>query len=834
MKMRMFLLASVSLIFLVSSVPTISAQEQAVTRSPWWSGYQLMSLETNMDNLNFLAPRAIIGHPVVQDLGQGSIVRGAADWLFGRSYSRIRRSRSIPIGYMDTFGSSLEVMTWTSQDEDQQPERFTRNGPAKTLATAWTFEDRIPLIEGKDEKDRAEVEKKVRIRWLGLSHFVNNPQGWLGKYNLINAKIPKPVGTDNEDAGGFDPQTSTHPLNSLFHRKLSGKSLFGKIYSRSLWESDDLEKWTKGSPQPKIGAFEFVRDIAAPWWNQYNIQTIVEMLRNGARGIWTDYNSGEKFIGLRPIESAFGEWSLVDFQRKVLARRDLPFTLGAVATGLRTYMVEKAKRLDPTFNPAASDADQHVVWQHPAWTEDGSWLAFLAFKAQVLRARSQELYETVKNRVRGLGLDPAQVPIILGDAAKNSYPSFSGKEGDIVATEVGPRVNNEFEPLGLGTPEETSYGPTYTFLASLTMSPIMHIWFRFDQVKDMASEFIDRLSRIALSEGLAHNAIGMIPSQEISNGTAIQVWNEFKRVVDAVNPVFEGRERTARVGIFHSASTTLSYLAPGGMARKAERLSDLISPAYHLMALQGWAMAMETQHIPYRVIPEFRLSRNALAGIQALIFPHVTALDASAIEFLTPFIERGGIIIVSGNNLGRTRTIDGFFQAQASPFQKWHKSLSLNQQSQVIFTKEGLGQEYFLYHRKRIWDQRDRVGAMMFDPIKKKLIDKGTPMTDIKTEGQNFLPIQIVQHVRNGGGGRTYIDFVNKDFNRETGVFRMFNGGTIIIGNKPFLESSTVRWLDWDNPRWSTASMKKIDDFTISVSIPRFRHYGSLVIEGTR
>ncbi len=807
--------------FIFLSMLPLGIAEEA-QRPGWWSGYGTLSLETNTENLSLLSPRAIVGHPVLQDLGQGTLVRQAARWLYPKTFSTMMRSRSIPIAYMDAFGSAPEVMTWIEETGDRKIERFSRNGPGKTLASAWTFADRLSEL----------TDTKAQIQWLGLSHFLNNPSQWLGKFDLNGAKLPPPEGPGGEGVLGFSPSTSNHPLHSNFHSKLSGKSVFGQVWFKPLWQDEAIEKWNKGAPQTTVGAFEFSRDVSAPWWNIYNIHTAKELLKSGARGIWMDYYSGQNFLGERPIESAFGDWSVAEFQRRVLSRRDGGLNLAAASSGLRTYLLEKAKRLDPKFDPKDPKAADHSVWSNLAWADDNSWLAFVAFKTQMLRLRSQELYDAIKAYVKSLGIDPSQIPVILGDVAKTSYPTLTGKDGDLVATEVGPNVGDDFQPLGLGLPDETSYGPIYSLLSALTDNPITHVWFRFSELKNAPSETVDRLNRLALSEALAHNAIGMIPPTENQDGTPIQVWGEFKKLLDAVAPAFAGRDRLAKVGIIYSPSTTLSVLLPGGVPRKADRVTDLVSPAYHRMALQGWALAMEAAQYPYRIIPEFRISKALLSGLWVLVFPQVTALEPSAIPLLTPFLEKGGLIVVNGAGLGRTRTAEGYLQTQPSPFSRWYKELPQNLQNNVVSIRDGVGQEFFFYQRRRVAEGMEIALKTMTEPIN-KMVATGAPIKDLEAPAA-FKNIQIVQHIKHLGKGTTYLDLVNKDFSRESGNIRAFQGGTLTIRNKSLLDSYSVKWAEWESPKWTSLSVKKLDDFTISVQIPRFRYYGSLVLEGIK
>src|SRR3974377_2375154 len=54
-------------------------------------------------------------------------------------------------------------------------------------------------------------------------------------------------------------------------------------------------------------------------------------------------------------------------------------------------------------------------------------------------------------------------------------------------------------------------------------------------------------------------------------------------------------------------------------------------------------------HYTYRVIPDFKLTTQALEGIHVLIVPHVRAMDAETLDsVLKPFLDRGGFVLYTG------------------------------------------------------------------------------------------------------------------------------------------------------------------------------------------
>ena len=131
------------------------------------------------------------------------------------------------------------------------------------------------------------------------------------------------------------------------------------------------------------------------------------------------------------------------------------------------------------------------------------------------------------------------------------------------------------------------------------------------------------------------------------------------RVIQRMAPILGYRNRVGAVALVYGNYTQATTLTPGGFAGQnaAESEPGIISHLDSSLGFSGWAEALEDLHIPYRVIPDFKLNVGIPSDVSVLILPHIRAMDPRTVKkALIPFAQRGGVILVSGNDSGTFQT----------------------------------------------------------------------------------------------------------------------------------------------------------------------------------
>ncbi len=130
------------------------------------------------------------------------------------------------------------------------------------------------------------------------------------------------------------------------------------------------------------------------------------------------------------------------------------------------------------------------------------------------------------------------------------------------------------------------------------------------------------------------------PTEMVGNPTADQAFFAF--VADKVSPEIGARTPIEDVGIYCSTSSILSIWPPSGLPS--------IDNQPHLLAIWGWATALDELQYRYRIIPEWKLTSDTLSTLKVLIIPNSVVFNASDVTTLTTWVNAGGMLIVTGNS----------------------------------------------------------------------------------------------------------------------------------------------------------------------------------------
>jgi hypothetical protein len=161
---------------------------------------------------------------------------------------------------------------------------------------------------------------------------------------------------------------------------------------------------------------------------------------------------------------------------------------------------------------------------------------------------------------------------------------------------------------------------------------------------------------------------------------------EFFGFVKEIEPIFREREPVSgKIGLFYSSSSQLFNMAPGMVLNFTNQ--------EHSFSWFGWGTFLTKQQIPWRAIPEWKLTPQTLEDLTVLVMPQVVTLDDAEAELLQHWVENGGRLLVCGQFAGRHSEEKNFDQRTTpSPFLT--TCIQAIQQGKLVPVKKGfiLGQ----------------------------------------------------------------------------------------------------------------------------------------------
>jgi hypothetical protein len=130
------------------------------------------------------------------------------------------------------------------------------------------------------------------------------------------------------------------------------------------------------------------------------------------------------------------------------------------------------------------------------------------------------------------------------------------------------------------------------------------------------------------------------PGQPHVAGTP-ETHREVTDFIHAAKGEWGDREPFARIALLYSPDSRLVHLTPGRLLG--------FEAQQHAFDLMGWGTALSELHLQYAVLPEWRLTREALRDVRVLLLPSVEVLAPEAVaSVLSPWVREGGWLILSG------------------------------------------------------------------------------------------------------------------------------------------------------------------------------------------
>jgi hypothetical protein len=373
------------------------------------------------------------------------------------------------------------------------------------------------------------------------------------------------------------------------------------------------EQWRAMKRPRYAGAVCPGKDSACPSWIDYARGSVRAALDAGIDGLWVDNWSPWDSFNARPLLKAFGDWSVEGFRKRK-------------GVDIRAYLQQKVR----TWGGDPANLDD-PKWLDPRWRDDPIWRAYLGYKRRTGTSALSAMYRTLKREA-----DAAGKPDFL--VSGNDIPGYSlgwaRGDLDMVSTELTWGWSLTGGPRGLMPPPLGSCVPVYRLAREHAKSRFVNLWmYGPDEAKKKPG-----IANVCYYQGLASHALPMpLPGATIGTDEADAAFFGFVR---RAAPLFGNRLPVEQVGLYYSSSSQLMEMLPGGFRDHGDQP--------HSFSFYGWGAALTMLHVPWRALPEWKITDGELAGLTALIIPSAEVFPREDLPVLKRWVQRGGRLLIAG------------------------------------------------------------------------------------------------------------------------------------------------------------------------------------------
>jgi hypothetical protein len=761
-------------------------------------------------------------HAQVSDEGIGPYYR--ANRAAGGGLSGLRADHAAGIhvlGWIEGQGQTREVVGALQQLSDGY-EMDPATGAPRLIADNWSWDVLGPGINPDANQ----------VVWMGLASFVNEAP-WLGSHGRSQADPPvrPPTYPDGTAALGYNGN-STDPRNARLYDALASKDLNGKL------QVDCVPLGTNatgkvmadlGSGPVPCGDFSFGKDVTSDFWLDYNRNAVRTLLGLGADGFFMDNASGWDHFSANPVRMAFGEWSVAKF-RDFLSQNPVAGMQVPVSFDIRAYLKSTFAAWFPFSDPTNLD---DPGWTDARWLSDPIWLRYRTFKSHTAHAYLGRMRTVLNEEAEALGLDPDSIMLGGNDVPAISFGAVGGDELDMPHTEYTSDWSLDTGPVGRGLPPYGRAGGFYAAATRYGRSRHAIVWYYLEGA-DAAYRGKPTLGEVLGYEALANNVIingGVGDADPRMAGTD----SSMKAVHDAearLAPILGARKRSGAVAVLWSTETQMAFMAPGGEVGSEATTSDPASPGYldHNRAYYGWCAALEELHVPYRAIPDFRLSTSELAGISVLVLPHVLSFEPAVVNgVLKPFLSSGGAIVVTGLNSGAYHTQASLYAPNSSPI-LFNLTQAPSAPGRALFVTGNPGFDYFMGRLDPQGSLRTS-GRSAIEQAIASLRNSGHLTTEVETAAGPF--VLAVTHA-DPTHTRYFVDLVNLNINLPKDSLNAAPASTLtwLIPAALRGKAITATLYSADRTGGMNLAATLVDQGArIQVAVPSFRVYVTIVLQ---
>jgi hypothetical protein len=714
-------------------------------------------------------------------------------------FDSLRKAGARVITYIEGFGDCMIYVAALNRLKNGGFERNSADPQLPLLLrTAWNWN--APTLPKGNE-----------IRWVGIHNTVNDEDFILPYLSAKRLGLPAPRYPDGRSAAGW-LSGKRYPLNAMIYDACGSKDVNGvlrpqfspcinAVSTDGLYpadpKTDDVDGYSAniGAGTVYCGIISVHKDLSAPFWREYAKESLREIVKARVDGVWCDNYSPWDNFGYPPVEKAFGEWSVHRFHQSFHSpQSDFDVRKSLKRTAVRFGAKNASKYDDP-------------AWRDMRWRDDIVWNAFKAFRQMAARQDLKEFYDNIHAVATEQGrpdfcIQGNDIPLYGLGWTRDSWL-------DMVNCELTPGWHMGTGSRGITLPPHGKMTVVYRAALEHQKGVFSSAWYYLngDAAKHRNSS---PLARTLLSEAFANGAL-LLCQPDNSNNVAGSAedhawWNEFLRINEEQ---FGIRVPWADAAILFSPDNQLFEMAPGGFP-------DLDRQP-HIFGHWGWGTMMTDAHLPYRVLPDWKLDASHLSEFQTLIVPDAVCLEDAACEAILQWIKSGGNLVATGMVGSRHGPERNFAPRRISPLQSMFKGnmrsgFSKLGKGSVCWSPDPLGMNYYL----DIPGRPEMLGKMLQMLPEKRILEASSAPVDVGI----FL-------WRSRDGGNLFIDMVNFNVDLEREVMIPLTNIEIYLPSVP-TEGAKITTLSPDGT--PPVVMSSVNG-KMKISAPQLLHYACVKID---
>jgi hypothetical protein len=509
------------------------------------------------------------------------------------------------------------------------------------------------------------------FRWAGIHASAQNDDYVRSAFTLPSRGVPLPRYPDGRLATGTVAGRPS-PLNAAIWDACASKDITGRI--RPIFAPvvglqpgeeppDDLKEGLlpvvagsediEGAQVPQgttvwCGAISVHKDLSAPFWRDYARASAREIARAGLDGVWCDNWSPWDNFGYPPIKHAFGDWSVHRLNEYLRSEAPKHTVIDAHIEADGRADIRAALRMrSKTHGVANPDDIADPGWSDARWLDDPLWRLIKCGRQVHARRDLRAVYQALhagarEGGCRDFAVCGNDIPFYGLGWARDAWT-------DMVHTEITPGWHMGAGTRGIMLPPMGKMAVVYRAARAHQKGSFCTAWYYLDKPHQKKQG----LARVLLSEAFAHGALLLCdPGQDRVAGS-VETHGWLNSFVRAHGSDFQDRSELADVALAFSPDCQLYELAPGGFPDMDHQP--------HVFGHWGWGTALLDVHVPYIVLPDWKLELRWLRRFRTLIMPDVVCLSDSAIKAIIGWVRSGGRLVATGS-LGMRRGVEGAFE----------------------------------------------------------------------------------------------------------------------------------------------------------------------------
>lgn len=808
------------------------AKQPGPPDSYWWHRYPTFGTLSDPKAIRSAGVRLVLAtvsaDPAWGPYGQFLFSLPTAAPSLQQNFRDAKRDGVRWITWVEAFGDC--VMYAGALERGSDGSFVTRRDPpggALLRRNAWNWESQDPAAG-------------ETYRWVGIHNTAVDEDFVQPLFSRESTAFPTPQYPDGRAALGWIPDRE-YPVSAQIYDACCAKDINGNVDLSgegymSPKNANTIDPATGARMAPTTGLYPLVigpnelgafpgrklgdivyvshmaasKDPACPFWPEYARVSVRRILADGLDGLWCDNFACYNNFGMPPIRNAFGDWSEHRFRAFLdselsAADRDRMGVTCAAEFEVRDYLRRKAIEFGAQDPSAYADP----AWCDPRWLDDPIWNAYKVFKQRVGQEALRNFYHAIKDEAARAGRPDFCV-------AGNDMPVYAlgwARDDwlDVVSSEQTPAWWVTTGSRGIMPPPLGKYAVIYRAALEHQKGPYATVWYNLSGPHERLGESTE-LGKVLAAEAFANSTFLKYVPQTPYAGTqeSHAWWNKFvlKHEHD-----FGRRYAVADVGILYSPDNQLAVVVPGRHTLDHDRQC-------HSFGHWGFATAMLDAHRPYRVVTDWKLSRDSLCRLQTFVIPFAECLDAATLPVLTQWVRAGGRLVITGPSGAREGT-QGMFRRRAESLLEplvgqdmsqggdrvWHRELD---QGTVVWTAAPVDIEYYL----REGERPARLGQLAEMVGPSRLLEAPE------------LPATVGVFLWQAHEGQTlFVDLVNYDFDPAADRVQVAQDLRLRVRLPRGTTDIALATLSPDEQATATAEM---EDGWATLNLPRLAHYASV------